>query len=102
MPYPTIDRAVYRWYIQYEIGLKIPEDVSIVGFDDIEMASWPFYSLTTVKQPVDEMMDCTVELLCSNLADPQGARQIKFFDAQLIRRGSVKISEKHSSAISPE
>ena len=79
--------------IQYEIGLKIPEDVSIVGFDDIAMASWPFYSLTTVRQPVEEMMDYTVELLCRNMENPEMPHERKVFEAKLIRRHSAKITE---------
>lgn len=39
-----------------ERGLRVPEDVSVVGFDDIEMAAWPRYRLTTMRQPVDEMV----------------------------------------------
>jgi DNA-binding LacI/PurR family transcriptional regulator len=44
-------------------GLKIPEDISVVGFDDIAMASWPSHALTTVRQPVEEMLKITVGLV---------------------------------------
>jgi DNA-binding LacI/PurR family transcriptional regulator len=39
-----------------DLGLSIPGDISIVGFDDIPMASWPSYNLTTIRQPIDEMV----------------------------------------------
>ncbi len=78
--------------IQYEIGLKIPEEVSIIGFDDIAMASWPFYSLTTLRQPVEEMMDYTVDLLCRNIDNPEMKCERKLFEAKLIQRHSVKNS----------
>ena len=45
-----------------EFGLRIPDDLSIVGFDDIAMASWPSYDLTTVRQPVADMIAKTIEL----------------------------------------
>ena len=45
-----------------EFGLKVPQDLSVVGFDDISMASWPAYSLTTLRQPVKAMIDSTVDL----------------------------------------
>ncbi|GIT71189.1 MAG: hypothetical protein Ct9H300mP28_10030 [Pseudomonadota bacterium] len=36
--------------------MKVPEDISIIGFDDIPMASWPIFNLTTVRQPVNQMV----------------------------------------------
>lgn len=42
---------------------RIPEDVAIVGFDDVPSASWSAYSLSTVRQPVDEMVEETLRLL---------------------------------------
>ncbi|WP_174803892.1 substrate-binding domain-containing protein [Martelella limonii] len=48
--------------IQENLGLKVPDDVSVVGYDDIAMAGWPSHRLTTVAQPTREMMETTVEL----------------------------------------
>lgn len=48
--------------VRKELGLAIPEDVSIVGFDDIAMAAWPSHALTTIRQPVEEMLRSTVEM----------------------------------------
>lgn len=45
------------------LGVEIPGDVWIVGFDDIEMASWESYSLTTVRQPIAEMAERAVDYL---------------------------------------
>lgn len=46
-----------------EFGIRIPEDMSIVGFDDIAMAAWPPYSLTTLRQPTTAMVESTVDLV---------------------------------------
>jgi DNA-binding LacI/PurR family transcriptional regulator len=46
-----------------EVGLSVPQDVSVVGFDDIPSAGWTAYSLSTVQQPVDEMIEETLRLL---------------------------------------
>jgi LacI family transcriptional regulator len=46
-----------------EAGWNIPSDLAIVGFDDVPSASWSAYSLTTVRQPVDEMVEETLRLL---------------------------------------
>jgi DNA-binding LacI/PurR family transcriptional regulator len=39
------------------LGLRIPEDVSVVGFDNVQQAAWGAYQLTTVEQNVNEMID---------------------------------------------
>ncbi|MDF3660332.1 substrate-binding domain-containing protein, partial [Enterobacter hormaechei] len=48
---------------RYEFGLRIPEEVSIVGYDDIGPSGWPSYALTSASQPVGAMVGATVELL---------------------------------------
>lgn len=49
--------------IRSTLSLRIPEDISVVGFDDIPMAGWPTYALTTVRQPIEAMIDLTIDLL---------------------------------------
>jgi DNA-binding LacI/PurR family transcriptional regulator len=46
-----------------EIGLSIPGDVSIIGYDDVPMAALPSYGLTTIRQPVREMAQTAMEIL---------------------------------------
>lgn len=43
-------------------GVRVPDDVSVIGFDNIAMAGWASHRLTTVAQPVNEMIAATVEL----------------------------------------
>lgn len=52
-------------------GLRIPQDVSIVGFDDIPQASNVHPPLTTVRQPLEEMGRAATRMLLDQLADPQ-------------------------------
>ncbi|UNK63661.1 substrate-binding domain-containing protein [Buttiauxella ferragutiae] len=52
---------------RYEFGLQIPQDVSIVGYDDTGPSGWPSYALTSVSQPVQEMVDAAVELLMKQI-----------------------------------
>jgi DNA-binding LacI/PurR family transcriptional regulator len=46
-----------------EQGLRIPHDVSVVGFDDVPSAAWPCHALTTLRQPVAAMVDAAIETL---------------------------------------
>ena len=50
------------------MGLSVPDDVSVVGFDDIEISSFTIPSLTTIRQPVTEMGQTSVALLHSLIA----------------------------------
>jgi len=52
---------------RYEFGLRIPEEVSVVGYDDIGPSGWPSYALTSASQPVGAMVDATVELLMKQI-----------------------------------
>jgi LacI family transcriptional regulator len=70
-------------------GLRVPEDVWVVGFDDIDMASWPSNSLTTVKQRLDDMANAAVELLLGRIDDPGRQPSILRFPSQLVIRGTT-------------
>jgi LacI family transcriptional regulator len=49
-------------------GLRVPEDVSVIGFDGIELASYITPSLATMRQPVDEIAKTSVSLLIDSIA----------------------------------
>jgi LacI family transcriptional regulator len=70
-------------------GVRVPEDVWVVGFDDIDMASWPSNSLTTVKQRLDDMANAAVELLLGRIDDPRRQPSTLRFPSQLVIRGTT-------------
>lgn len=57
-------------HLRHERGLRVPQDVSVVGFDDIAMASWPTYGLTTIRQRIDVMTDEAIDMLARLGATP--------------------------------
>lgn len=73
-----------------DLGLSIPEDVSLVGFDDIPAASWPGHRLTTIRQPVGRMIREAVDCLVQSMQDPSLEPQTIRFDGHLIMRGTVR------------
>lgn len=75
---------------RYEFGLRIPQDLSVVGFDDIPMASWPAYNLTTIAQQVDRMIEVTMETLLDRLDDPDTPPVTHLIPGKLTLRGSVR------------
>lgn len=71
-----------------EAGLNVPEDVSILGFDDIEFASIAYPTLTTVRQPLQEMGATAAELLIRKLANDESVENIRV-RPELICRSST-------------
>ena len=80
--------------IRFELGLQVPEQVSVVGYDDVPISSWPAYDLTTVRQPANRMVAETVSILIERIENKTTiARRIEI-DGPLMVRGSAKISDK--------
>ena len=79
--------------LRSELGLKVPDDVSVVAYDDVPTAAWPAYDLTTVRQPANRMVAETVALLLAEI-DGEGVAPRKIeIDGPLIVRGSARIPE---------
>ena len=77
--------------LRQELGLRIPQDVSVVGYDDVPLAAWGAYDLTTVRQPVNRMVEATVETILAKIEDPARPAQKIEIDGPLITRGSARI-----------
>lgn len=73
-----------------ECGLQVGHDVSVIGFDNIPMASWGAYNLTTVSQDVDTMIQRTLEVMLHKIDNPKSQSQMINVAGELIVRGSVK------------
>ena len=71
-----------------ELGRRVPEDLSIIGFDDIAMASWPDFALTTLRNPVDETVAALLHLLEARLDDPEKPGEIRYIEPVLMARGT--------------
>lgn len=79
--------------LRSETGLSIPADVSVIGYDDVSIAAWPAYDLTTVRQAADKMVTETISILMDQIQG-NGASPLQIaIDAPLILRGSARIPE---------
>ncbi len=74
-----------------ERGLKIPDDLSIMGYDDIDLANFITPKLTSIHQPAFEMGQVATDLLIERLNNPRLAHQDKQLPLELIVRDSVKM-----------
>jgi DNA-binding LacI/PurR family transcriptional regulator len=71
-------------------GVRVPDDMSVIGFDDIPMAAWQAYQLTTVRQDVDAMIALTLELMQAHIEDPATPPRLALVPGLLTIRGSVR------------
>jgi len=75
--------------IRFELGLRIPEDVAVVSYDDVPQAAWPSYALTTIRQPTDAMVAATVDALTARIEDGDPApRRVALRGPLVIRRSA--------------
>ncbi len=79
--------------LRHELGIKVPEDVSVVGYDDVTMSSWPSYNLTTVRQPANRMVAETVTTLLAKINDIETLPRKVEIEGPLIVRKSARIPE---------
>jgi DNA-binding LacI/PurR family transcriptional regulator len=70
-------------------GIRVPEDLSIVGFDDIRFAQYVRPRLTTIRSPVDRLAATGVELLFERLHDPQAPARYQVLSVELVIRESA-------------
>lgn len=71
-------------------GLSIPEDLSIIGFDNTIYAEIADPGLTTIEQPIKQMAACTFEQLLKTMEMKEHAKQKITIIPQLVERSSVK------------
>ncbi len=79
--------------MRHELGLSVPGDVSVVGYDDVPMAAWASYDLTTVRQPIRHMVEATVEAILARIGKPNSDPAKLRIDGPLTVRGSARIPE---------
>ncbi|WP_051027913.1 LacI family DNA-binding transcriptional regulator [Nocardia higoensis] len=72
-----------------ERGVRVPEDLWVCGYDDVDMAAWPAYALTTVRQDVGELARCAAELLLARLEHPDAPHRRIELAPELVHRSSA-------------
>ncbi|HMO09677.1 MAG TPA: LacI family DNA-binding transcriptional regulator [Paracoccaceae bacterium] len=79
--------------LRFDLRLSIPGDVSVVGYDDVPMAGFPAYDLTTLRQPVRRMVEATVDALLSRIEGQDDPPRKTRIAGPLIIRGSARTTE---------
>jgi len=76
--------------IRSELKLRIPEDISIAGFDDVPIAAWPAYNVTSYRQPINRMVSQTVSTMLARISDASSMADKIKLQGELIVRGSTR------------
>lgn len=78
-------------------GLKVPRDLGFLGFNDMAMAGWGAFNLTTVKQPIDDIIRKSVELMLDLVEGEMIRPASTVLPCSIIERGTLRpIQTKHS------
>jgi DNA-binding LacI/PurR family transcriptional regulator len=85
------DTAIGALRALSEAQVRVPQDVQIVGFDDVEHAAYGAVPLTTVAQPVDEIARTAVELCAARADNYREECQVLTFPTELVARASAPI-----------
>ncbi|QPM91167.1 LacI family DNA-binding transcriptional regulator [Pseudooceanicola algae] len=71
-----------------ECDRKVPESLSVIGFDDIAMARWPAIALSTIRNDMDETVSQMMRLLSARLADPDSPSRVIRIPPEFIARNT--------------
>ncbi|MEL7673127.1 MAG: LacI family DNA-binding transcriptional regulator [Chloroflexota bacterium] len=85
----TDSMAVGALHAAAELGLRVPADLSLVGFDDIPLVSFLIPPLTTVAQPIYAMGEAAARILLEQLAGSGEGPQTVLLETTLVRRAST-------------
>jgi DNA-binding LacI/PurR family transcriptional regulator len=83
--------------IRNQLKLRVPADISVVGYDDVPEASWGGYCLTTVRQPSSAMIDATVSILMEQIGRETVNRRAAVLPAEMIIRESARLPRRKST-----
>ncbi|MGL4723851.1 MAG: ribose operon transcriptional repressor RbsR [Scandinavium sp.] len=81
--------AVGVYQALYQAGLSVPQQMAVVGYDDIELAAYMTPPLTTIHQPKDELGELAIDVLIHRMAQPGQKQQRVQLTPELVVRGSA-------------
>ena len=71
-------------------GLDVPRELGLLGLNDMSAASWKNIDLTTIRNPVDDVVDASIDLVVHMLDTGTNEPEAKLFDCQVIERGTLR------------
>lgn len=73
-----------------EVGLRVPDELSVVGFDDLPLSEWTTPALTTVRQPLGEMAGLAVRMLLEHPDENSFHRRVELATELVVRESTAR------------
>jgi DNA-binding LacI/PurR family transcriptional regulator len=80
--------------VRNEFGLRVPQDISIVGYDDVPQSAWKAYDLTTISQSYMEMVEMTAKILIEQIENKIVKKRAAVMPAKLVIRSSSRVPKR--------
>ncbi|RJE78586.1 LacI family DNA-binding transcriptional regulator [Paracoccus sp. JM45] len=71
-------------------GLMPGRDVGVIGLNDMEMAAWAGIDLTTIRQPIRQIVSSAIELMAAMLSEPDRYPEARLFPCSVVERGTLR------------
>lgn len=73
-----------------DAGFAVPEDVGIIGVNDMEIAGWANIDLTTIRQPIAAIIAASIELIVATVTTPDRLPEARLFPCRIVERGTLR------------
>jgi DNA-binding LacI/PurR family transcriptional regulator len=73
-----------------DAGLEVPEEVGLLGLNDMEMAGWANIDLTTIRQPMPDIIAASVDLAVASIDDPDRPPEARLFPCGIVERKTLR------------
>lgn len=73
-----------------EAGLSVPRDIGLIGLNDMEMARWQNIGLTTIRQPVAQIIEAAIDLVVATIDTPSRPAETRLFACEVIQRQTLR------------
>lgn len=75
-----------------DAGLTVPDDIGLIGLNDMEMSRWQNIGLTTIRQPVDEIIEAAIDLVVATIETPDRPVEARLFPCRIIERRTLRVA----------
>lgn len=73
-----------------DAGLRVPEDIGVIGLNDMAMARWENINLTTIRQPIAEIIGASIDLVVGTIERPDRHPETRLFPCRVVERGTLR------------